>query len=147
MVPKHKHMEIRARFLGAALAALLLAGAPAAANMYDVVFAAYLPPVNCTQGCIAWTDVAKLQDPTLTQAAVDSWWTNTTEQALAGSSCAVPGAATGPGGAGFNVETRSGPDVQIYSSYGGGSIVFLFLLDSLSLARARALSLSVQAPV
>jgi hypothetical protein len=39
----------------------LLAAVPAAANMYDVVFEAYLPPVGCANGCINWTDVASLK--------------------------------------------------------------------------------------
>ena len=59
-------------------------------EMFDVIEAHKLPPVECTHGCARWSNLSS-DGSDINQTAVDLLWRSAAAQAVANRSCAQPG--------------------------------------------------------
>jgi hypothetical protein len=59
-------------------------------EMFDVIEAHKLPPVECTHGCARWSNLSD-DGSDINQTAVDLLWRSAAAQAVANRSCAQPG--------------------------------------------------------
>lgn len=85
-----------------------------AGEMFDVIEARKLPPVECTHGCARWSDLTS-DGSDVNQTAVDELWRDRAVQVSANRSCAQPGrspfadAGTTGGYAGVGLYTQNAP--------------------------------------
>ena len=74
--------------------------------MYDVIVDASTPPAACSLGCAPWQDVSSAFN-TANQSFINALWLNSSVQAAAGSSCAMPANFQG------QPEAHVGPELSL----------------------------------